>query len=452
MHSDLEPPDLQARVDRVLPQTLDDLKKLVAIPSVSSQPEHDADVARSAELVAGWAAELGAADVNVVAAGGQPAVIAHWPAPAGRPTICLYAHHDVQPAGDEAAWTTNSYQATERNGRLYGRGTADDKGGVAVHLAVLRAFGGRPPVGVTLFVEGEEEIGSPTLSALLERYRDDLRADAYVIADATNWEVGQPAFTTMLRGLIDVEVTVSTLRSGVHSGEFGGVVPDALTALCRLLATLHDADGNVAIQGLVHTAAPALDYPQDRLRTEAGVLEGVQLIGSGSVVERLWTRPAVSVIGLDTTRIADASSTLIPSASAKVSVRLAPGENRERAMDAVVAHLEQHAPWGAQVSVSRGRAVDPAVVGFEGPICEAAAAAWEDAWGRPAVSMGCGGSIGLVAEFGEAFPDATILITAVTDPMSAMHGIDESLDLGDWARCVHAEANLLARLGGPGRR
>ncbi len=447
MNPELDAPDLGARVDSALPRTLEDLKKLVAIPSVSSQAEHCADVALSAELVAAWASELGAADVSVVAAGGQPAVIAHWPAPAGKPTICLYAHHDVQPAGDQAAWTTNSYQATQRDGRLYGRGAADDKGGVAVHLAVLRAFDGKPPVGVTLFVEGEEEIGSPTLGAMLERHREALRADAYVITDSTNWEVGQPAFTTMLRGLIDVEVTVSTLRSGVHSGEYGGVVPDALTSLCRLLATLHDADGNVAIQGLTQTEAPDLDYPQARLRGEAGVLDGVQLIGSGSVVQRLWTKPAVSVIGLDSTRIADASSTLIPSASAKVSVRLAPGDDRERAMDAVVRHLEQHAPWGARVSVARGRAVDPAVVAFEGPICQAAAAAWRDAWGRPAVSIGCGGSIGLVAEFAEVFPDAAILITAVTDPQSAMHGIDESLDLGDWGRCVHAEANLLARLG-----
>ena len=241
------------------PRTLEDLKKLVASP-VSSQAEHCADVARSAVAAPRRA---------------RPPMSASWLVPAGgdhttaprRPTICLYAHHDgSQPVTRRR--TTNSYQAANVTVGCTAA-SADDKGGVAVHLAVLRAFDGKPPVGVTLFVEGEEEIGSPTLGAMLERHREALRADAYVITDSTNWEVGQPAFTTMLRGLIDVEVTVSTLRSGVHSGEYGGVVPDALTSLCRLLATLHDADGNVAIQGLTQTEAPTWTT-QARLRGEAG--------------------------------------------------------------------------------------------------------------------------------------------------------------------------------------
>lgn len=273
--------DLSATVAGLLPGVLADLADLVAIPSVSAQTQHQADVDRSAAAVASLLEGAGCPDTRIVREGGHPAVIARYPAPAGAPTLCLYAHHDVQPAGDPSGWTTDPFVVCERDGRLYGRGVVDDKAGIGVHLAALRAFDGQPPVGVTVVVEGEEEIGSPSLGAILERHTDLLRADAYVICDSANWQVGTPALTTTLRGLADVVVEVTTLDHPLHSGQYGGAVPDALTALVRLLSTLHDDRGEVAVAGLTAAPEPTPDYPEDRIRTETGILPGGDLIGSG---------------------------------------------------------------------------------------------------------------------------------------------------------------------------
>ena len=426
------------------PAVLDDLARLVAIESVSADPARAAQVGRSADAVAALVAELGCPDVQVVRAGsGQPAVIARFPAPAGQPTICLYAHHDVQPEGDPGLWSSAPFTVEERDGRLYGRGAADDKGGLAVHLAALRAFDGKPPVGVTLFVEGEEEVGSATLAQLLAEHRDALAADVFVIADSSNWAVGQPAFTTSLRGLADCVVELRTLDHAIHSGSYGGVVPDALTTLCRLLATLHDERGDVAVAGLSSTAPPDLDYPQDRLRAESGLLDGVQQIGTGTVVERLWCKPAIAVIALDATPVSRASNTLVPSARAKISLRVAPDDDAAAALEKLVRHLHEHVPWGARISVEPGDTGEPSTIAFAGPYAEVARDAFRAAWGVPPVFIGQGGSIPMVADFGDAFPDATILVTAVGDPDTRAHGADESLHLGDFAAACLAEALML---------
>ncbi len=442
----LDAATIRTAVSAAMPQTLTDLADLIAIQSVSSLPERAGQVRASAEFVAARLRDAGCPDVRIVAENGQPAVIGRYPAPSGAPTVCLYAHHDVQPTGDAAAWTSPPFEASRRGERLYGRGAADDKGGVAVHLAALRAFDGKPPVGVTVFIEGEEEIGSLSLARLLAAHADILRADVFVITDSVNAGVGAPAFTTTLRGLADCVVEVSTLASGLHSGQFGGVVPDALTALCRLLATLHDDRGNVAVEGLRVAEPPTVDYPLDRLQAETGKLDGVAFIGDGTVAERIWAKPAISVLGIDTTPVALASNTLIPSARAKVSLRVAPGDDAGSALAALVRHLESHAPWGARVTVSQAECGQPGVIPFEGPICEAAAAAIQDAWGKPAEFVGCGGSIPMIAEFQHAFPGAVVLVTAVTDPDSRMHGIDESVHLGDLEKAAVAEAGLLSRL------
>ena len=435
-------------VERVLPSAIADLHKLISIPSISSMPEHDADVAACAEAVAGLFQDLGASEVKFLEGGGKPAVWANFPGPEGTPTVLLYAHYDVQPTGDIEAWTSPAFEPTERDGRLYARGSADDKGGVALHLAALRVFNGAPPVGVKVFIEGEEEIGSPTMPTLLDRYRDELAADVYVVADSVNWEVGKPSLTTSLRGVAACEVTVSTLAEGLHSGQFGGVVPDALTALCRLLATLHDEAGNVAIEGLVSEPGPDLDYPEDRLLEETGLLEGVSQIGDGSVVERMWFKPAASVLAIDATPVAKASNTLIPSARAKVSVRLVPGQDPAAAAKALEDHLRRNAPWGAHVDVVAGQCGAPGRITLDGPRAEAARAAFREAFGVEAVEIGCGGSIPIVAEFADRNPGALVLVTAVTDPNSRMHGIDESLDLGDFAKAALAETLLLNNLAG----
>ena len=247
--------DLGTRVREILPDVRRDLEDLVRIESVWSDPDRRPEVHRSADAVAGMLRKAGFASVEIVDAGGAPAVIAHHPAPPGAPTVLLYAHHDVQPEGDAAQWDSPPFEPLERDGRLYGRGTADDKAGIATHLAAFRAHGGRPPVGVTVFVEGEEECGSPSLGALLAAHGAKLAADVIVIADSDNWTAEIPALTVSLRGLADCVVEVATLDHGLHSGLWGGAVPDALTALVRLLATLHDDDGNVAVAGL-HEALP----------------------------------------------------------------------------------------------------------------------------------------------------------------------------------------------------
>ena len=440
--------NLAWNVERVLPSAIADLHRLISIPSISSMPEHDADVAACADAVSGLFRDLGASEVKLLDGGGKPAVWANFPGPEGSPTVLLYAHYDVQPTGDADAWTSPAFEPTERDGRLYARGSADDKGGVALHLAALRVFNGKPPVGVKVFIEGEEEVGSPTMPTLLDRYRDELAADVYVVADSVNWEVGKPSLTTSLRGVADCQVTVSTLAEGLHSGQFGGVVPDALTALCRLLATLHDEAGNVAIEGLVTGTAPDLDYPEDRLLEETGLLEGVSQIGDGSVVERMWFKPAASVLAIDATPVAKASNTLIPSARAKVSVRLVPGQDPAAAAKALEDHLRRNAPWGAHVDVVAGQCGAPGRITLEGERAEAAKTAFREAFGVDAVEIGCGGSIPIVAEFADRNPDALVLVTAVTDPNSRMHGIDESLDLGDFAKAALAETLLLNNLAG----
>ena len=434
-------------VAAAMPRVLTDLAALVAIPSVSALPAHANDVQRSARWIGDQLQALGCPDVRIVAEGGQPAVIARFPAPEGAPTVCLYAHHDVQPTGDPSKWSSRDpFQVREQDGRLFARGVGDDKAGVMVHLAALRAFAGRPPVGVTVFIEGEEEVGSPSLADIIARHHDALAADVYVIADSGNWGVGQPAFTDTLRGLVDCVVEVSTLDHALHSGQFGGPIPDALTTLCRLLATLHDDDGNVAIEGLSSMPDPELVYPEGRLRAETGLLEGVHLLGEGPIAGRLWTKPTATVLGIDATSVAEASNTLAPSARAKVSVRIAPDADPAAALQAVTGHLLARAPWGARVTVSAGSTGSGTTIPFTGPAAEAARRAFAQAWGVEPVFMGQGGSIPMVSDFQRAFPGATVLVTALCDPDSRPHGIDESLDLGDFRKACLAEALLLAAL------
>ena len=422
------------------------LEDLVRIPSISASPEHAGDVDAVIARVAELATQLGAAQVDVVRSGGQPAMIASWPAPAGAPTVLLYAHADVQPTGPLDQWSSDPFEPTERDGRLYGRGAADDKAGVAMHLAVLRAFGGKPPVGIVLFIEGEEEIGSPTLPAMLREHRDKLAADVIVIADSGNASVEVPALTTSLRGLVDAVVDVRMLERPVHSGVFGGPVGDALTALCRLLASLHDDNGDVAIPGLHVAESSAPDVREEAWREQAGVLPGVQLMGTGSLPSRTWTRPAVSVLAIDAPATDQAINILLPRARAVVSLRLAPGEDAQTAMKALVSHLETNAPWGAHVEVTQGAIGEGFAVETIGPAFDTARAAFAEAYGNDVVEMGVGGSIPFIAEFARAYPGAAVLVTGVGDPASRWHGIDESLHLGMWQKACLAEALLLQRL------
>ena len=442
---------LASAVRQALPSVRADLERLVRIPSVSADPASAAQVQASAEETAALLRQAGLDSVEILSAGGgQPAVVGHRPAPAGAPTVLLYAHHDVQPTGSRADWDTDPFVPTERNGRLFGRGSADDKAGIAVHLAALRAHGDQLPVGVTVLVEGEEEIGSPTLAPFLAKYQDQLRADVVVFADAVNWTADTPSLTTSLRGGASVTVEVRTLHHGVHSGMFGGPAPDALTALCRLLATLHDERGDVAVPGLVRGSADPMDMTEERFRADAGVLDGVQLTGTGGLTERLWAHPSITITGIDAPSVAQSANVLVPSARARLSMRIAPGDDAAQAQAALVSYLETHAPWGVQVTVEPGFTAAPYAAPPGGPAYRAMHAALAEAWGTPAVDIGVGGSIPFVTAYGGIFPDAEILITGVEDPDARAHGANESLHLAMFERVCVAEALLLHRLAGPG--
>jgi len=441
--------DLRSAIARELPGVRADLERLIRIPGIAFDGFDHSQVERSAAAVAELARGCGL-DVQVVRAGGQPAVLGRRPAPPGAPTVLLYAHHDVQPVGDPALWSSDPFEPVERDGRLYGRGAADDKAGVMAHVAALRAFGDALPVGVVLFVEGEEEYGSESLSRLLDAHRDELAADVIVIADSANWEIGVPALTTSLRGLVNCFVEVRTLEQAVHSGMFGGPVPDALTALCRLLATLHDEAGDVAVPGLVGRTGAAVDLPEQRLRDEAGMVDGVRFTGTGALTDRLWTKPALAVLGIDAPATDSAPNALVPAARAKLSLRLAPGDDPSAAYAALTAHLRAKAPWGARVEVSLESDGDACVIDATGPYFDAARAAFAAAWdGVAPVDVGVGGSIPFIATFQEMFPDAAILVTGVEDPYTAAHGPNESLHLGEFARVCLAEAFLLAAVADP---
>ncbi len=453
MSTDARADDLRTRVQELLPGLRVDLEDLDRIESVSADPARAAEVRRSAEAVATLLRAEDFERVDVVSVDdGAPAVIAHKAGPAGAPTVLLYAHHDVQPENDHADWDSPPFEPTERDSptgrRLFARGAADDKAGIVAHLGAARVFGADLPVNLTVFVEGEEEVGSETLPALLAAHRERLAADVIVIADSGNWDVGVPALTISLRGLVRMDVTVRTLTHAVHSGMWGGLVPDALMALTRLLASLHDDEGNVAVAGLHAGPAADVDYPEERLRAESGATADVRWIGSGSAVERLWTRPSLSITGLDAPRVEGASNTLVPSARARISMRIAPGDTTASAVAALHRHLEQHVPWGATLDAVVTDTGEATRIDATGPAYDAARSAFAEAWdGTQPVDMGVGGSIPFIAEFLETFPEASVLVTGVEDPDTRAHGANEGLHLAEFERVVLAEALLLARLG-----
>jgi acetylornithine deacetylase/succinyl-diaminopimelate desuccinylase-like protein len=441
--------DLKNRVHDLMPGLIGDLGDLVRIQSVSADPERLSQVEESARKTAELlAAEGVGAEIVRAYDGAPPAVIGERKGPEGAPVVLLYAHHDVQPENDPADWDSPPFEPTVRGDRLYGRGAADDKAGIAVHVGALRAHGADLPVTVRFFIEGEEEVASGTLPELLSQYRDRLAADVIVIADAGNWDIGVPSLTTSLRGLIRVDVEVRTLTHAVHSGMWGGLVPDAIMALTTLLATLWTEDGSPAVEGLVFGQAADVDYPEERLRAESGAARGTNWIGAGSAVDRLWARPAITVTGFDAPKVAGASNTLVPVARARITIRLAPGDTSANALAKLTDHLEMHVPWGAALTITVADTGEPTVLPTEGPAYAAARSALAEAWdGTAPVDMGTGGSIPFIAEFQEAFPGASILVTGVEDPDTRAHGPNEGLHLPEFERCVLAEALLLQRLG-----
>lgn len=417
------------------------------IPSVSADGYDAEKVRLSAESSAAWLETSGLQGVRLLEVGGaHPAVFGVTQGPPNTPTVLLYAHHDVQPPGAEELWTSPPFEPAERDGRLFGRGTSDDKAGIAVHAAALQAWEGKPPVTVATFIEGEEEIGSAHLADFLHEYGDLLKADAIVLADCANWTIGQPALTTSLRGIIDCIVEVQTLDHAVHSGMYGGPVPDALTALCKLIATLHNRRGSVSVRGLQIGPAHRLAVREQDLRRKSGLRPGVRMLGRGPLTHRLWTRPAIAVLGIDAPPTADTAHKLVPIARAKISVRLAPGDDTQRAFRAVEEHLRKRVPWGADVSVSLCTEGEPHRIDTTGRAFDAFRRACAETWGCQPVEPGTGGSLPIVGALAEAYPDMALLLTGVEDPDSKAHAENESVHLEELGRCCVNEALLLGHL------
>ncbi|MGN6426517.1 MAG: dipeptidase [Leifsonia sp.] len=449
---------VRAAVEAGLPATIAELSRLVRIPSVSWAAYDAANVRASADAVAALLTDTGAFDsVEVKQAPiqgetlGQPAVLATRAAKNGRPTVLLYAHHDVQPQGDAANWDTPPFEPTVRGDRLYGRGAADDKAGVLSHVASVRALVealGDFDLGLAVFIEGEEEFGSRSFANFLEQNKEALAADVIVVADSDNVDVDTPALTVSLRGNVTFRLTVSTLEHASHSGMYGGAAPDAMMAMVKLLATLHDTNGEVAVDGfLAHdTAEEPPHVSEEQFREEAALLPGVTPIGSGPILSRMWSKPTVTITGIDAPSVADASNTLLPTVAVRLSARVAPGQPAADAYAALERHLRAHAPFGAHVEIDDVDTGEAFLVDTAGWAATEAKRAMADAWGKEAVETGVGGSIPFIADLVREFPEAQILVTGVEDPDTRAHSPNESLHLGVFKRAILAEALLLARL------
>jgi acetylornithine deacetylase/succinyl-diaminopimelate desuccinylase-like protein len=441
-----------------IPTALADLGALVRIPSIAWPAFDQTQLQRSADAIAELARATGVFDTVEIARAaipgtdesGQPAVLAVRRARNGRPTVLLYAHHDVQPPGDEALWESPPFEPTVRGGRLYGRGAADDKAGVMAHLAALRALtaalGEDFDLGVALFIEGEEEYGSRSFATFLSDHADALRSDVIVVADSGNWDEKTPALTVSLRGNARFTLRVRTLDHASHSGMFGGAVPDAMLATVKLLSTLWDDEGSVAVEGLRVRDAETPAYDEDTLRAETGLLEGVSPIGDGSILGRIWNKPSITITGIDATSVAAASNTLAPETSVVISARVAPGQDAREAYEAVEAHLRAHAPFGAQLEFSDVDCGDAFLVDTSGWAVDDVRAAFRDGYGADPVDVGVGGSIPFIADLVREYPGAQILVTGVEDPHSRAHSPNESLHLDTFRKAVVSEALLLEKL------
>lgn len=441
-------PGIEGRVAELMPGIMADLERLVAIPSIAfpgypAEPVHQMAQETLALLQQAGVTNARLMDVPT----GYPPIYGEIPGPEGTPTVVLYAHYDVQPAPQEQGWTSDPWVPTRKaDGRVYGRGAADDKGGLAIHLGTLRALGAEPPCTIKVIIEGMEETNS-NLEAFVEAHPELFACDVFVVCDMGNLRVGEPTLTTTLRGDVACAVTVSTLQHPLHSGVFGGPAPDAMMAMARLLSTLHDAEGSVAVDGVSRYEWDGMEMTDDDLRAGADLLEGVQTTGTGSVGSRLWSQPSVSAIGLDMTSIEGSSNVLIPSVRAKISMRIVPGSDPRTELDALVRHLEAHAPWGARVDVERIKEAPPFRCATDGPAYAAARRALTSAYGSVPGEAGSGGSIPLLKTLQEAAPGAEFILWGPEDvAKSRIHASDESVDPSEIERMTRAQILLIEGL------
>ncbi|UWE09739.1 dipeptidase [Actinacidiphila bryophytorum] len=441
---------LSETVAALMPRARTELAELVSYASVADWRQFPRS---ESEKAAGWVADaLRAEGFQEVALldtpDGTQSVYGVLPGPAGAPTVLLYAHYDVQPPLDESAWLSPPFELTERDGRWYGRGAADCKGGVLMHLTALRALReqGGVPVTVKVVVEGSEEQGTGGLERYAEEHPDLLTADAIVIGDAGNFRVGLPTVTSSLRGMVKLDVRVATLEGNLHSGQFGGAAPDALAALIRMLDSLRDASGATTIDGLDGSGSwTGLTYPEEDFRRDAKVLDGVELVGTGSVADRIWARPSVTVLGIDAPPVVGATPSVQAAAGAQVSVRVPPGVTADHAAQALTAHLLKAAPWGARVEVTQSGIGQPFQADTTSPAYSAMADAMREAYGQDLAIAGQGGSIPLCNTLGTLYPQAEILLIGLSEPEAQIHAVNESVSPQELERLALAEAVFLQR-------
>lgn len=439
---------LRRRVSELMPRLTHELEELVRLPSVAATGFAAAPLEAAGAAVVRLFREAGASDVRLLdVPDAPPAVYGARPAAPGAPTVLLYAHYDVQPAGPEDAWTSPPFTPTQCDGRLYGRGAADDKSGIVMHAGALLALGEDCPLGIKVLVEGQEEVGGTGLEQLVAARPELFAADVILINDVGNRALGVPTLTTSLRGATACDVEVETLEAAVHSGMLGGPAPDALIALSRMIATLHDERGDVAIPGLKAMEYEGADYDEETYRRDAGVLAGVDLIGGGSIAERLYARPSINVIGLDAPRVDGAANALVPRARARISLRVAPGQDPAEARARLQEHLEAVAPWNVRVTLTPAGDGDGFRAATDGRAYAAATRALAAAFDHDVIEQGVGGSIPLVAALRAALPAAEVILWGAEEPLCRIHAPDESVDLGELERCTVAEALLLADLG-----
>ncbi|MGW4546573.1 M20/M25/M40 family metallo-hydrolase [Streptomyces violaceorubidus] len=441
-------------VASLMPRAKEELAALVAFKSVADfdQFPRSESVGAANWIAAALRAE-GFQDVELLdTPDGTQSVYGYLPGPEGAKTVLLYAHYDVQPPLDEAGWATPPFELTERDGRWYGRGAADCKGGVLMHLLALRALkaNGGVPVHVKVIAEGSEEQGTGGLERYAEAHPELLAADTVVIGDTGNFRVGLPTVTATLRGMTMLRVTVDTLEGNLHSGQFGGAAPDALAALIRVLDSLRAEDGSTTVDGLAADSTwDGLAYDEEQFRRDARVLDGVELIGSGSVADRIWARPAVTVLGIDCPPVVGATPSVQAGARALVSLRVPPGVDAAEATKLLRAHLETRTPWGARVRVEQIGQGQPFRADTTSPAYQAMADAMAVAYpGEELQYAGQGGSIPLCNTLAALYPEAEILLIGLSEPEAQIHAVNESVSPEELERLSVAEAHFLRNYAG----
>ncbi|SDS48968.1 M20/M25/M40 family metallo-hydrolase [Microterricola viridarii] len=443
-----DPSRIAAAAAELMPEVLERLERLVRIPSIAFPGFDPEPVHAMGAAVVELFTDAGVTGVSLLdVPDGYPCVYADIPGPAGSPTVLLYAHYDVQPAPPSQGWSSEPFEPiTKADGRIYGRGAADDKSGLVIHYGTLKLLGGQLPCNLKILVEGEEETISH-LEAFVEANPELFTADAYVIADIGPQRVGRPGLTTALRGDVACTVTVRTLANPVHSGMFGGAAPDALTAMIRILDTLHDENGDTVIPGVDSGRWSGAAMEEDVYREGSAILPDVEYLGTGTLSDRIWAKPSVTVLGMDLPNTAEASNVLLPEVTAKLSMRIVPGSDGDAQLEALMAHLRAQRPWNCQVEVEKVKVGHAFAVEESHPAIVAASTALTDAYGAPVESIGSGASIPLVASLQKVAPQGAIILWGAEDTaQSRIHASDESVDPGEIERMIAAQTLFILNL------